>query len=102
MNLATGSATPPSTAMAIMPTRSFPPGAISDAGAVCPNATADKPASNAIERRIRPICLSPERIVDRNPTSPHDDEANYALILCVIALGRRRERCIDAYLLPGR
>jgi hypothetical protein len=64
--------------MAIMPTRSFPPGAISDAGAVCPNATADKPASNAIERRIRLMCLSPERIVDRNmPT--HNEEANSAI-----------------------
>ena len=75
MNLATGSATPPSTVMAIMPTRSFPPGAISDAGAIRPNATADKPASNAIERRSRFMCLSPERIVDRN-LSTQDEEAN--------------------------
>src|SRR5262245_62335567 len=69
MNLATGSATPPSTVMAIMPTRSFPPGEISDAGVVCPNATPGRPASNAIERRIRRMCSSPERIVDRNRTS---------------------------------
>ncbi len=33
----------PSTVMAIMPTRSFPPGAISEAGDVCPNAAPDKP-----------------------------------------------------------
>lgn len=58
MNLATGSATPPRTVMLIMPTRSFPLGAISDAGAVCPNATPDKPASNTIERSIRLMCLS--------------------------------------------
>jgi hypothetical protein len=51
MNFATGSATPPSTVMAIMPTRSFPPGAISDAGAVCPNATPDKPTSKVIEKK---------------------------------------------------
>src|SRR5262245_2536873 len=68
MNFATGSATPPSTVMAIMPTRSFPPGEISDAGVVCPNATPGRPASNAIERRIRRMCSSPERIVDRNCT----------------------------------
>jgi hypothetical protein len=44
--------------MAIMATRSFPPGAISDAGAVCPNASPDKPVSNTIEKRIRRMRLS--------------------------------------------
>ena len=55
------SATPPSTVMAIMPTRSFPPGAISVD--VCPNAAPDNPASNAaIDRRSLPtMCISPER-----------------------------------------
>jgi hypothetical protein len=48
--------------MAIMPTRSFPPGAISEAGDVCPNATPDKPASNAIDRRSRPMCVSGEQV----------------------------------------
>ena len=62
MNFATGSATPPSTVIAIMPTRSFPLGAISDAGAVCPNATPDKPARNVIEKRICCMCRSFERI----------------------------------------
>src|ERR1700733_5499153 len=61
MNLAMGSATPPRTVMAIMPTRSRPPGAISDVGAACPNAAADKPASKAAERRIRPNFLSLDR-----------------------------------------
>jgi hypothetical protein len=59
MNLATGSATPPITVMAIVPTRSLPPGAISDAGVVCPKARPDKPTSNAIERRIRFMCAAP-------------------------------------------
>jgi hypothetical protein len=55
--------------MAIMPTRSFPPGAISDVGDVCPNATADKPASNAIERRTFLMCIPPES-VNRKPYQP--------------------------------
>ena len=55
-NLATGSATPPSTAMAIMPTRSFPSGAISKAADVCPNVTSDNPTSNAAINRSRLIC----------------------------------------------
>jgi hypothetical protein len=48
-----------------MPTRSFPSGAISDAGVVCPNATPVKPTSNVIEKtncRMRP---SYERIVEQ-------------------------------------
>jgi hypothetical protein len=56
--------------MAIMPTRSFPPGAISDAGAVWLNATADKPASNAIDRRIRIMCPRLKGLfLHRNPIS---------------------------------
>src|SRR5580698_5085930 len=60
-NLATGSATPPSTVIAIMPTRSFPSGAISEAGDVCPNATPEKLPSNAIDRRSRLMCASPPK-----------------------------------------
>jgi hypothetical protein len=37
--------------MAIMPTRSFPPGAISEAGDVCPNAVLDTASNPAINRR---------------------------------------------------
>jgi hypothetical protein len=43
--------------MSIMPTRNFPPGAISDVSDVCPNATPDKPARNAIAKKIDRICL---------------------------------------------
>src|ERR1700743_1442300 len=68
MNFATGSATPPSTVMPIMPTRTPPPGAISNAGVVCPKATPDSIALNAIERRIRPM-RSPGVRVDRNSSS---------------------------------
>ena len=41
MSLATGSATPPITVMAIVPTRSFPPGAISVAGVPADQVTPD-------------------------------------------------------------
>src|SRR6476620_11180397 len=63
MNSATSSPTPPSTVMAIMPTRNFPPGAISDAGDACPNATPDRLANNAIEKKIRRICLLHEKLI---------------------------------------
>ena len=81
MNRATGSATPPSTVISIMPTRSFPLGAISDAGVVCASAAPDMTATNAIERRIRPMCLSPG--MTRITTFPiRDNDANYFFHNC--------------------
>src|SRR5262249_31653335 len=73
MNLATGSATPPSTVMAIMPTRNLPPGAISDAGVVCAHATAVRPTTEAIERKNRRMC-PPQR--DRASHQYHATIAN--------------------------
>jgi hypothetical protein len=54
--------------MAIMPTRSFPPGATSVD--VCPNAASDNPTNNAaIDRRSRAMCVYLERNKERNSTS---------------------------------
>jgi hypothetical protein len=64
------SATPPSTAIAIMPTRSLPLGAISEAGEVCRNAAPERPAINANERRTRLMGLPLEERV--KPTTARD------------------------------